>query len=168
MEKITLPKASEYTSPNPVTVVCTTKPDGTPNLAPVSWFTYLSFNPPTVCFAMGQRSCTGELFRASGEAVITVPGEGIADQVARCGMCSGRDTDKSGFMELTDIPGTSIRIPADSKLAIRVSLDRFEETGDHYLYICRVEEVLGDADKRALFAWDGYSRLASAKPLRGR
>ena len=45
MEKITLPKASVLTSPNPVTLVCTQKPDGSTNLATVSWRTYLSFNP---------------------------------------------------------------------------------------------------------------------------
>lgn len=163
MEKIDLPKATEYTSPNPVTVVCTTKPDGTPNLAPVSWFTVVSFNPPMVCFAMGQRSYTGEMFRANGEAVITVPGSGIAHQVMSCGMRSGRDADKSGAMELTDMPGTSIRIPADSKVAIRVSLVRYEETGDHYLYVCDVEDVMGDEGKDALFAWNGYSKLAPAK-----
>ena len=35
MQKITLPQASKLTSPNPVTVVCTEKPDGTTNLATV-------------------------------------------------------------------------------------------------------------------------------------
>ena len=39
MKEITLPKASQLTSPDPVTVVCTRKPDGSINLAttPVSW-----------------------------------------------------------------------------------------------------------------------------------
>ena len=32
MKEITLPKASKLTSPNPVTVVCTQKPDGSTNL----------------------------------------------------------------------------------------------------------------------------------------
>jgi len=36
MEKINLPKAARLTSPNPVTLVCTEKPDGTTNLAAVS------------------------------------------------------------------------------------------------------------------------------------
>lgn len=36
MKEITLPKASQLTSPNPVTVVCTQKPDGSTNLATVS------------------------------------------------------------------------------------------------------------------------------------
>ena len=33
MKKISLPQASALTSPNPVTVVCTQKPDGSTNLA---------------------------------------------------------------------------------------------------------------------------------------
>ena len=36
MKEITLPKDSQLTSPNPVTVVCTRKPDGSTNLATVS------------------------------------------------------------------------------------------------------------------------------------
>lgn len=36
MNKINLPQAAKLTSPNPVTVVCTQKPDGSTNLATVS------------------------------------------------------------------------------------------------------------------------------------
>ena len=54
MEKITLPKASVLTSPNPVTLVCTQKPDGGTNLATVSWWTYLSYNPGMIAYAMGE------------------------------------------------------------------------------------------------------------------
>lgn len=163
MEKIDIVKVTEYTSPNPVTMVCTTKPDGTPNLAPVSWFTYLSFNPPTVGFAMGQPSCTGGIVRDTGKAVIAIPGIGMEDDVIQCGMCSGRDTDKSDMTELMELEGTDIRIPAKSKAALCVTMQRYEEVGDHYLYICSVDSVYGDADKTAVFAWDGYARIAPAK-----
>ena len=56
MEKINLPKASQLTSPNPVTLVCTKKPDGSTNLATVSWWTYLSFNPGMIAYAMAKTS----------------------------------------------------------------------------------------------------------------
>lgn len=39
MKKINLAQASALTSPNPVTVVCTERPDGGANLAAVSWWT---------------------------------------------------------------------------------------------------------------------------------
>ena len=39
MKKINLAQASALTSSNPVTVVCTERPDGGANLAAVSWWT---------------------------------------------------------------------------------------------------------------------------------
>ncbi len=73
MKKIDIVKVTEYISPNPMTVICTTKPDGTPNLTLVYWFTYLLFNPPTVVFAMEHGFCTGKVLHGSGEAIVTVP-----------------------------------------------------------------------------------------------
>ena len=63
MEKITLPKASQMTSPNPVTIVCTQKPDGSTNLATVSWWTYLSYNPNMIAYAMAKTFYSGEMVR---------------------------------------------------------------------------------------------------------
>lgn len=37
------------------------------------------------------------------------------------------------------------------------------ETGDHYLYICDVEQVYGNEAEEALFAWNGYSQARPAK-----
>lgn len=162
MEKIEIFEAPEFTSPNPLTVICTKKTDGTANLAPVSWFTYLSFSTPTVCFAIGSKSCTGMLIRETKKAVITVPGTGIEDAVVRCGTSTGKDTDKSGFLDLVKSPGCDIMIPKETVLAIEVSLQKYEEIGDHYLYICSVDGVYGDANRNPLFAWDGYRRIASA------
>ena len=165
MEKITLPKASQLTSPNPVTLVCTKKPDGTTNLATVSWWTYLSFNPWMIAYAMSKKSFSGERVRETKEVVLTVPGAEIADAVMICGSSSGRDTDKiaKAGIEMQAIPGTDIQVPQHTKVAIRCSLKEFVETGDHYLYICNVEEVLADESEDALFAWKGYAEVRPAK-----
>lgn len=61
MNKINLSQAARFTSPNPVTVVCTQKPDGSTNLATVSWWTYLSFNPNMIAYAMAKTSYSGEM-----------------------------------------------------------------------------------------------------------
>ena len=81
MEKITLPKASVLTSPNPVTLVCTRKPDGTTNLATVSWWTYLSYNPGMIAYAMAKTSYSGEMVRQNKKVILTIPGEAIAKEV---------------------------------------------------------------------------------------
>lgn len=54
MNEITLAAASKISSPNPVIIVCTQKPDGSTNLATVSWWTYLSYNPNMIAYAMGK------------------------------------------------------------------------------------------------------------------
>ena len=83
MKEITLPKASQLTSPNPVTVVCTRKPDGSTNLATVSWWTYLSYNPGMIAYAMAKPSYSGERARESGQVILTIPGAAIADALPR-------------------------------------------------------------------------------------
>lgn len=165
MEKIELAQASRLTSPNPVTVVCTEKPDGSINLATVSWWTYLSFNPNMIAFAMAKTSYSGERVRETGKLIVTVPGAEIADAVMGCGSTTGRDTDKvSKFgIELASVEGSRIQIPAHSRVAIQCRMKDYHETGDHYLYICEVEQVYGNETEEALFSWNGYSQLRPVK-----
>ena len=165
MKEITLSKASQLTSPNPVTVVCTRKPDGSTNLATVSWWTYLSYHPNMIAYAMAKTSYSGEMVRNTQKVILTIPGSEIADAVLGCGSTTGRNTDKvSKFhIELAGAEGSSIQIPAHSRAAIVCSLKEYYEAGDHYLYICNVEKVYGDEAEEALFAWKGYGKIAPAK-----
>ncbi len=165
MNKINLAQASRLTSPNPVTVVCTQKPDGSTNLATVSWWTYLSFNPSMIAYAMAKTSYSGEMVRENRKVIVTIPGAGIADAVMGCGSTTGRNTDKvSKFnIELANVEGSTIQIPKHSRVAIVCTLKEYHEVGDHYLYICDVEQVYGGESEEALFAWNGYSQLRPAK-----
>ena len=63
----------------------------------------------------------------------------------------------------TEVEGSSIKVPVHSRVAIVCSLKEFYETGDHYLYICDVEQVYGNEAEEALFAWNGYSQVRPAK-----
>lgn len=165
MEKINLPQAAALTSPNPVTIVCTEKPDGTTNFATVSWWTYLSFNPNMIAYAMAKTSYSGEMVRNNKKVIVTIPGAEIAETVLNYGSTTGRDTDKVGKfgIELAGVEGGSIKIPAHSRVAIQCSLKEYHEVGDHYLYVCDVEQVYGDESEEALFAWNGYAKIAPAK-----
>ena len=165
MKKINLPQASVLTSPNPVSLVCTSKPDGSTNLAAVSWWTYLSFNPGMIAYAMAKTSYSGEMVRDNKKVILTIPGKEIADAVMDCGSTTGRDTDKASKfgIELAEVEGSTIKIPVHSSVAIQCSLKEYHEVGDHYLYICDVEQVYGDESKEALFAWNGYAKVAPAK-----
>ncbi len=165
MKKITLPQASVLTSPNPLTLVCTEKPDGGTNLAAVSWWTYLSYNPGMLAYAMAKTSYSGELVRKNKEVILTIPGTPIAAAVLGCGTTTGRTTDKVErfAIQLAPVEGSAIKIPCHSRVAIRCSLKDYHEVGDHYLYICQVEEVYGNEAEEALFAWKGYGKMAPAR-----
>ena len=165
MKEITLPKASQLTSPNPVTVVCTQKPDGSTNLATVSWCTYLSYHPDMIAYAMAKPSYSGEMVRENGKVVLTIPGAEIADAVLGCGTTTGRDTDKitQFHIEMLQLEGTAIQVPAHSRVAMVCRLKEYHEVGDHYLYLCDVERVSGNEAEEALYAWNGYSQLRPAK-----
>lgn len=165
MNKISLPQATRFTSPNPVTIVCTQKPDGSTNLATVSWWTYLSFNPDMIAYAMAKTSYSGEMVRDNKKVILTIPGAEIAESVMGCGSTTGRNTDKAEKfgIELSEVENSSIKIPVHSRVAIQCSLKEYHEVGDHYLYICDVEQVYGNAKEEALFAWSGYGKVAPAK-----
>ena len=81
-----------------------------------------------------------------------------------CGMSTGRDTDKIAKLgiEMQEVSGREIQIPLHSRVAIQCSLKEFIETGDHYLYICDVEQVYGNEAEEAVFAWNGYAKIAPA------
>ena len=165
MNKINLPQEAKLTSPNPVSLVCTQKPDGSTNLATVSWWTYLSFNPNMIGYAMAKTSYSGEMVRNNKKDILTIPGTEIAEAVMGCGSTTGRDTDKVAQfgIELTEVEGSDIKIPVHSRVAIVCSMKEYHEVGDHYLYICDVEQVYGNEVEEALFAWNGYSQVRPAK-----
>lgn len=165
MKMINLSQASKLTSPNPVALVCTEKPDGTTNLATVSWWTYLSFNPGMIAFAMSKKSYSGEMVRNTKKVILAIPSSPIAEAVMGCGSTSGRDTDKAEkfAIDLAPVEGSSIRIPVHSRAAIVCTLKEFIEAGDHYLYVCTADQVYGNEEEEALFAWNGYGQVGTAK-----
>ena len=152
------------TSPQPLAAVCTLKPDGTTNIAPVSFMAYVSFEPPMIAFAMMKPSYSGERFRETKEAILAVPSGKIGNALLYCGKVSGRQVDKAAKckLELFEVKGTEIKIPAETKVAFVVSLNQVIETGDHFLHICDVKQILADESKDALFAWAGYTKIAAA------
>ncbi len=89
----------------------------------------------------------------------------IKDKVMGCGMSTGRDTDKIAKLgiEMQEFPGSDIQIPQHFCVSIQCALKEYHEVGDHYLYICDVEQVLDDEAETPVFAWNGYGKIAAAK-----
>lgn len=159
MKSITISEAQKNTSPNPITLICTEAPDGTTNLAAISWWTYLSNRPPMIGFVLSQKGYTGELMKKNKRAVLSIPGEVIADEAFQCGCVSGRKANKADKFKIP-LTGTKDRFPVHSKLAFVCVLESAADVGDHTFYVCKVEDILFNENEKQLFSWDGYAKLA--------
>ena len=56
----------------------------------------------------------------------------------------------------------NIQIPVDTRLAMVATLQQSVEVGDHILHICQVDKFLGNEDKKGLYAWNGFGKVAPA------
>ena len=164
MRELNIMEATVYSSPNPLTLICSLNEDGTTNLAPICFVSYLSFNPPMVGFAAGKQSHTGKRVRETGKVIVTVPGESLAGAVMACGTSTGAKLNKvaENHIEMKSVDSSDIQIPADTRLAMAATLQQSVEVGDHILHICQVDKFLGDEDKKGLYAWNGFGKVASA------
>ena len=164
MKALNIMEATVYTSPNPLTLICSQNEDGTTNLAPICFVSYLSFNPPMVGFATGKQSHTGKRVRETSKVIVTVPGENLAGVVMACGSSTGAKVNKvaENNIEMKSVEDSDIQIPADTKLAMVATFQEAVEVGDHILHICQVDKFLGNEDKKGLYAWNGFGKVAPA------
>ena len=164
MKALNIMEATVYSSPNPLTLICSLNEDGTTNLAPICFVSYLSFNPPMVGFATGKQSHTGKRVRETSKVIVTVPGENLAGVVMACGSSTGAKVNKvaENNIEMKSVEDSDIQIPADTKLAMVATLQEAVEVGDHILHICQVDKFLGNEDKKGLYAWNGFGKVAPA------
>lgn len=165
MKEINIGQATAITSPDPLMLVCTKKENGALNMAPVSFFMYASFNPPMLAFALGKATNTGENIRRTKKAVLAAPGISLKDAVMAYGSANGGKKDKlqETPIPLRGIEGCDIQFPENSRIAFVVTLEQTVDSGDHYLYLCNIEKMVADETKDALFAWDGYAKVAPAQ-----
>ena len=78
-----------------------------------------------------------------------------------CGASTGAKVNKvaANEIEMKEIEGSDIQIPADTRLAMVATLQQSVEVGDHILHICQVDKFLGDENIKGLYAWNDLERL---------
>ncbi len=116
--------------PRPIAFVSTVDPAGVRNLAPFSYFTACSTNPPVVCFCSAVRSGprpqkdTYRNIEATGEFVVNVVTEEIAEQMNLASAEVPPEVDEFALSGLTPIASDLIRPPrvAESKIQMECRL----------------------------------------------
>jgi flavin reductase (DIM6/NTAB) family NADH-FMN oxidoreductase RutF len=105
----------EVVLPRPIALVSTVDIEGRPNLAPFSFFTVVSANPPYLAFSpqlsgrTGQKKDTLHNVEETGELVIAVVTEALADQVNRCSAVLPWGQSEFAASGLTSLPATRVR-----------------------------------------------------------
>ena len=162
MRKVTIMEALENTAPQPVSLICTPRPDGSTNLAPVAWWTFLESEPPMIGFSMAKESYTCELLSASGstQVVLCLPSEAIADDVLNCGNVSGRTSDKAKEYSI-DLVGDTLKYPMHSKLAFLCNISQRVIVGDCVFFVCNVDEILLDENKKHIYTLGKDQKLGA-------
>lgn len=165
MKEIKIAQAPVFTSPNPMTFICSKKADGKTNMATLAFWTYASANPGKVVFSLNKGAYTLELLAKNKEVVIAIPGASLAGALIACGTSSGRDTDKveKFGVAMQKVDGTEIEIPEEIRLAIVASVCETVDADDHVLHICNVKNVYAEESIEAVFGWKGYGEFAAAQ-----
>ena len=103
--------------PRPIAFVSTLSSDGILNLAPFSFFTGISANPPVICFspmirgADGSRKDTLRNVEAVKEFVVNVVSEEFAEKMNICAVEFPPEVDEFEMSGLTPIPSDLVKPP---------------------------------------------------------
>jgi flavin reductase (DIM6/NTAB) family NADH-FMN oxidoreductase RutF len=116
--------------PRPIAFVSSIDVAGVRNLAPFSYFTACSSNPPVVCFCTSLRSGprphkdTLENIRATGEFVVNVVSEEIAEQMNKTSAEVPPEVDEFVLSCLTPVASDLVKPPrvAESKAQMECKL----------------------------------------------
>jgi flavin reductase (DIM6/NTAB) family NADH-FMN oxidoreductase RutF len=119
--------------PRPIAFVSSLDADGVRNLAPFSYFTGCSTNPLVVCFCSAVRSGprphkdTYENIKATGEFVVNIVSEEIAEQMNKTSAEVPPDVDEFVLSGLTPVASDLIKPPrvAESKVQMECRLRQF-------------------------------------------
>ncbi len=124
--------------PRPIAWVSSVDADGVPNLAPFSFFTVVSANPPVLCFCPSVREAknglraakdTLENIRATGEFVVNIVSEETVEAMNRTAAQLPPEADEFSYAGLTAIPGEQVRAPrvAEAKVQMECRLRQIVE-----------------------------------------
>ncbi|MFF0815824.1 flavin reductase family protein [Rhodococcus sp. NPDC003318] len=150
--------------PRPIAWVSTVSADGVANLAPYSFFTVASVTPAIVQFTSVTRKDSLENIEATGEFVVNLASESLAERVNATSATFPPDVDEFDAVGLTREPSALVAPPrvAESPIAIECGLHRVIEVGDSFVVMGTVRAV---AVRSEVLAEDGLPAFAAIAPL---
>jgi len=131
-------RLTEVVIPRPIALVATVDADGIANLAPFSFFTIVSSNPPFIAFAphrvgrTGSKKDTMRNVEQVGEFTVSVVTEEIAERVNSCAAPLPYGQSEFEHSGLTPVAAERVRPPlvAESPVGLECTLEEVRSYGD--------------------------------------
>ena len=131
--------------PRPIALVTTLNADGVVNAAPFSMFNMLGEDPPILMISINKLQDhhlkdTSANILASGEFVVQIADEPIAEQMHRCGETLPSHQSELALVGLTPAPSRLVRPPriAEAPVAFECRLSEKLETNSRHIFIGEV------------------------------
>jgi flavin reductase (DIM6/NTAB) family NADH-FMN oxidoreductase RutF len=176
MRNLPLAKVYQKLEPGPV-VFLTTAIGGRANVMVMSWHMMVDFQPPLIACVVSAGDYSHAALVKTREAVIAIPGAGLAEKLVGIGNCSGRDVNKFEKFGLTPLPAKKVAPPLIAECGVNIECRLVDETlGARYnLYVLEAVQAWFDPKQAGVktlhhcgygkFVVDGESiKLKSAKP----
>ena len=160
-DKIPIETDKRKWHPSPIlgqlVLVTTTNEDGTSNVAPKNWISYMAFGPSLIALGCNRKHWTAKNILRSGEFVVNIPGADLVDTIWEVGhMEHPRPVESTG---LTPIPSLKVKPPRieECRAHLECVLDRHFSYGNEEIILGRI--AAASIDKAALEAKDPYEYL---------
>ncbi len=126
--------------PRPIAWVSSQSPDGVPNVAPHSYFTVLSHKPPQLGFVSVGEKDTLRNVRETGEYVINVAGENLAERLNRTSANFPPEESEFAWAGLTAETASKVGAPrvGEAPVSLEMRLTEIKPIGDCFLVIGEV------------------------------
>ncbi|EOM74772.1 flavin reductase family protein [Rhodococcus rhodnii] len=149
--------------PRPIAWVSTRSVDGVLNVAPYSFFTVASSEPPILQFTSVGRKDSHRNIAETGEFVINIGTESLVDEMNATSASLPPDVDEFAHVGLTPEPSDRIAVPrvAEAPIAFECTLERLLDVGNCSLVFGEVVSVSVASD---VLADDGLPDFAALAP----
>ncbi len=125
-------RLTQVVVPRPIALVSSVDADGRPNLAPFSFFTVVSANPPYLAFSPQRSGRTGEKkdtlrnVEATGSFVVAVVTETVAERVNRCSAALPYGASEFAHSGLTPAAAVRVRAPLVAESPVNMECELVE------------------------------------------
>ncbi|MCF0211980.1 MAG: flavin reductase family protein [Bacteroidales bacterium] len=135
------------------------------NIITIAWTGTICSDPPMCYISVRKERHSHAIISRTGEFVINLTTESLAQATDWCGVKSGRDYNKFREMRLTPEPAQVVKAPLikESPLNIECQVVEIKELGSHDMFIANVVAV--NAEESLIDKGTGAFQFNHAEPL---